>query len=131
VAQALTQSIGAWTLCQWIPSRPRRWPHRIDGKVRMSIYAKYCLHYFGRNMDNVLVGRSFGARSLGFYKKAYDIFVLPANQLNGPLWHVAVSSLSRFKPNSAEYRRYFLGRYRFWRLQVWEWAPTSPWSPKI
>jgi len=110
VAQALTQSIGAWTLCQWIPSRPRR----VAGtgsmvKFGLSIYAKYCLHYFGRNMDNVLVGRSFGARSLGFYKKAYDIFVLPANQLNGPLWHVAVSSLSRFKPNSAEYRRYFLG----------------------
>jgi len=78
-------------------------------KFGLSIYAKYCLGYFGRNMDNVLVGRAFGARSLGFYKKAYDIFVLPASQLNGPLWHVAVSSLSRFKPNSAEYRRYFLG----------------------
>jgi len=60
-------------------------------------------------MDNVLVGRSFGAQSLGFYKKAFDIFVLPASQLNAPLWHVAVSALSRFKPDSVEYRRYFLG----------------------
>ena len=110
VAQALAQSVGAWTLCRWIPTRPRR----VVGTASMvrfglGIYARYCLDYFARNMDNVLVGRSFGAQSLGFYKKAFDIFVLPASQLNAPLWHVAVSALSRFKPDSVEYRRYFLG----------------------
>jgi len=110
VAQALTESVGAWTLCQWIPARPRR----VAGTASMvrfglGIYARYCLNYFAKNMDNVLVGRGFGAQSLGFYKKAFDIFVLPASQLNSPLWHVAVSALSRFKPNSAEHRRCFLG----------------------
>jgi polysaccharide transporter, PST family len=110
VAQALTQSIGAWTLCRWIPTRPRRvagtaWMVRFG----LGIYARYCLNYFAKNMDNVLVGRAFGAQSLGFYKKAFDIFVLPASQLNSPLWHVAVSALSRLKPISAEHRRYFLG----------------------
>ncbi len=110
VAQTLSESVGAWTLCRWIPSRPRR----VVGTASMvsfglGIYARYCLNYFALNMDNVLVGRSFGAQSLGFYKKAFDIFALPASQLNAPLWHVAVSVLSRFKPNSAEYRRYLLG----------------------
>jgi PST family polysaccharide transporter len=75
----------------------------------LSVYARYCLNYSARNMDNVLMGWGFGAQSLAFYKKAYDLFVLPAAQINDPLWHVAVSALSRFKPDSAEYRRYLLG----------------------
>ncbi len=74
----------------------------------LSIYARYSLNYFARNMDNVLVGWAFDAQSLGFYKKAYDMFQLPASQLSAPLWHVAVSSLSRFKSDSPEFRRNFL-----------------------
>lgn len=110
VAQPLTESVGAWTLCQWIPARPRRVAGTASMvKFGLGVYARYCFNYFTLNVDNVLVGRSFGAQSLGFYKKAFDLFALPASQLNAPLWHVAVSVLSRFKPDSAEYRRYFLG----------------------
>ena len=110
LTQTLAQSVGAWALCRWIPTRPRR-VVGTGSMVRfgLGIYAHYCLTYLARNMDNVLVGWGFGAQSLGFYKKAYDIFLLPASQLSSPLWHVAVSSLSRFKPDSAEHRRYFLG----------------------
>lgn len=110
ITQTLTQSVGAWILCRWVPGLPRR----VAGTASMvrfglGIYARYCLNFFARNMDNVLVGWRFDAQALGFYKKAYDIFQLPASQLNAPLWHVAVSALSRFKPDSAEYKRYLLG----------------------
>ena len=110
VAQTLSQSVGAWILCRWIPALPRRVAGTASMvKFGLGIYGRSCLSIFARNMDNVLVGWRFDAQSLGFYKKAYDIFVLPASQLNAPLWHVAISALSRFKPDSPEHRRYFLG----------------------
>jgi len=109
VAQALTQSVASWIQCQWIPALPRRVPGTASMvRFGMGIYARYSLNYFAHNMDNVLVGWAFDAQSLGFYKKAYNMFQLPAGQLNAPLWHVAVSSLSRFKSDSPEYRRSFL-----------------------
>jgi O-antigen/teichoic acid export membrane protein len=110
VAQALTQSVASWIQCQWIPALPRRVPGTASMvRFGMGIYARYSLNYFARNLDNLLVGWAFDARSLGFYKKSYDLFRLSADQLSAPLWHVAVSSLSRLKSDSAEFRRNFLG----------------------
>ena len=45
---------------------------------------------------------------LGFYKKAYDMFLLPVNQLLMPVSDVVLSTLSRLERGSAEFRRYFL-----------------------
>jgi len=59
-------------------------------------------------MDNLLVGWRFGPGALGFYKKAYDLFVFPANQLLMPVSDVALSTLSRFTRNTNEYKQHFL-----------------------
>ena len=110
VAQPLVQSIGAWYLCRWIPGRPRP----VGGtaaavRFAMSVYARFSVNYFARNADNLLVGWRFNAQALGFYKKAYDLFALSANQLVAPLSNVAVSALSRLNRDSAQYRKYLLG----------------------
>jgi PST family polysaccharide transporter len=109
VAQPLSQAIGAWSLCRWIPSRPRR----VTGTASMvrfalSVYARFSFNYFARNMDNLLVGWRFEAQSLGFYKKAYDLFALPAGLLVSSLTSVAVSALSRFRRDPKQYTRYLL-----------------------
>ena len=51
----------------------------------------------------------FGAQTLGFYKKAYDLFALSMTQTTAPLTNVAVAALSRFRPNSIQYRQSLLG----------------------
>jgi O-antigen/teichoic acid export membrane protein/glycosyltransferase involved in cell wall biosynthesis len=109
IAQALVQSIGAWLLCRWIPSIPRR----VVGTASMvrfalHVYGRFTVNYLARNTDNLLVGWRFGAISLGYYKKAYDLFALSAGQLTAPLTNVAVSALSRFKPHSKEYKQHLL-----------------------
>jgi O-antigen/teichoic acid export membrane protein len=109
VARSVSQSIGAWYLCPWIPGRPRR----VDGtasvvRFALNVYGRFTVNYAARNMDNLLVGWRFGPSSLGFYKKAYDLFVLPANQLLSPVGEVALSTLSRLDRESAQYKRYFL-----------------------
>jgi O-antigen/teichoic acid export membrane protein len=109
LAAPLSVAIGAWTQCRWIPGLPRRAPG--TGSMvgfALNVYGRFSVNYFARNTDNLLVGWRFGPSALGFYKKAYDLFLLSACQLSAPLTSVAVSALSRLDRNSEQFRRYFL-----------------------
>jgi O-antigen/teichoic acid export membrane protein len=109
IARLLVQSVGAWCLCRWIPGFPRRAAGTATiVRFAMNVYGRFTLNYSARNADNLLVGWRFGSGALGFYKKAYDLFVLPANQLLSPISDVVLSSLSRLDRQSVQYRRYFL-----------------------
>jgi len=109
VALPLVTSIGAWSFCRWVPSLPRRTPGTASMvRFAMNTYGNFSVNYFARNMDNLLVGWRFNVQSLGFYKKAYDLFALSASQLVSPLTVVAVSALSRLKQDPIRYSRYFL-----------------------
>ncbi|MFY9938828.1 MAG: oligosaccharide flippase family protein [Silvibacterium sp.] len=74
----------------------------------MNVYSHFAFSYLTRNTDNLLVGWRYGAQALGFYKKAYDLFVLAETQLLAPLSAVAVSTLSRVNRDRDQFRRYFL-----------------------
>jgi PST family polysaccharide transporter len=109
VAQTVILAAGAWLVCQWIPS----WPGRASGtrsglKFGMTVYLRFAFNYLPRNTDNILVGWRFGDRALGFYKKAFDLFVLPETQLLSPLSAVVVSTLSRVSRDRNQFQRYFL-----------------------
>jgi PST family polysaccharide transporter len=106
VAQVLSVAVGAWCLCRWIPSLPRR---GVGTRGMLTFAAKvnvgYSANYFTRNFDNLLVGWKFNAGPLGFYKKAYDLFALTASQLTGPLHNVALASLSRMQDDPDRLKR--------------------------
>jgi len=109
ITQPLATSVGAWMFCRWTPGRPRRLG--TTGSVMrfvMNVYGRFCFNYFARNLDNLLVGWRFGPASLGFYKKAYDLFVLPVNQLLYPASDVGLCTLSRVQHDPVQYKRYFL-----------------------
>jgi PST family polysaccharide transporter len=109
VTLPLAQSIGAWYLCRWLPSLPRRVPGTASMvRFALHVYGRFSINYFARNMDNLLVGWRFGAHSLGFYKKAYDLYAGPVSAITGPLTNVAVSALSRFRRDSVQYRQNIL-----------------------
>ncbi len=112
VALSASTCIGAWVSCWWMPGIPRRNPN-TGPMVRfaMHTYGRFITGYFSGNLDNFLVGWRLGASQLGFYKKAYDLFVLPTNQLSLSLTNVAVSALSRFQRDLVQYRRYFLSAF--------------------
>jgi PST family polysaccharide transporter len=107
VAQVFSVAVGAWFLCRWIPSLPRRGAGtRAMLKFAANVNGGYVANYFTRNFDNLLIGWKFNATALGFYKKAYDLFALTASQLTGPLHNVALSALSRVQDDPARFRRY-------------------------
>jgi len=109
VAQTAAVSMGAWLACRWIPSRPGRVAGTGSGfKFAMNVYSHFAFWYLTRNTDNFLVGWRFGDRALGFYKKAYDLFVLPQTQLMAPMNAVVVSTLSRVQHDREQFQRYLL-----------------------
>lgn len=109
IAQTAVVAVGSWMMCRWTPS----WPGRASGtgsglKFATNVYAHFAFSYSTRNTDNLLVGWRFGDRALGFYKKAYDLFVLPETQLLPPLSAVVVNTLSRVNGNREQFQRYFI-----------------------
>ena len=107
VAQPLSESVGAWSLCRWIPGRPRR----VVGtgpmvRFALHVYGRFSFNYFARNADNVLVGWRLNAQLLGFYKKAYDLFAL--SSVPQSLTPVAISALSRLSHDPQQYKRYLV-----------------------
>lgn len=109
VAQSLSTSLGAFILCRWVPSFPRRVPGTASMvQFAMHVYGRFGVNYAARNMDNLLVGWRFNAQALGFYKKAYDLFAFAAALFVNSLTNVAVSALSRLNRDSHQYRRYLL-----------------------
>jgi polysaccharide transporter, PST family len=107
VAQQLSVTIGAWLLCRWVPSLPRR-TGKTGTIVRFAVkvYGQFSIRYSTQNIDNLLVGWRFNAMALGFYKKAYDLFALTASQLTSPLHNVALAALSRLNDDHVRFRRY-------------------------
>jgi len=109
VARPLSACVGTWFLCRWTPALPRRVAGtRATVRFALNIYGRFSINYCARNTDNLLVGWRFGEGALGFYKKAYDLFLLSACQLVSPLTSVAASALSRLDQRSAQYKRYLL-----------------------
>jgi PST family polysaccharide transporter len=109
IIQPLSVSVGAWFLCRWRPG----WPQPVPGTSSVvgyafKVYGRFTLNYFARNTDNLIVGLRFKAQSLGFYKRAYDLFALPAGQIIAPLTSVAISTLSRLRYDPEQYKKYFL-----------------------
>lgn len=98
-----------WLAFAWRPS----WPRRGIGAGQMLAFGANLsgfnfLNYFTRNADNVIIGSSLGAISLGLYSRAYSLLMLPVRQINGPINSVTVPALSALQGDDAAYRKYFI-----------------------
>lgn len=109
LAYFTSYSIGLWLFCNWFPAAPRR----NTGVRPMLAFGRdltgyNVLNYFTRNLDNLLVGKFWGAQQLGFYSKAYQLLLLPLEQLGMPLDGIALTTLSRLNDSAVRYRQIFL-----------------------
>ena len=104
VSTALTVSF-----CRWIPGPPQR-NTGVRSMVRFggNLTGFTTINYFSRNLDNLLIGRYWGAQQLGLYTRAYQLMGLPIDQINEPVTSVAVPALSRLTDSPESYRRAYL-----------------------
>lgn len=109
IIQSLVMALGVWIVCSWRPGLPVRGTG-VRGLVRFGANALgyYIVNYVARNLDKALVGWGSGAGSLGFYNKAFYLFIVPVNQFTFPLHGVAVTTLAKLKGNPEQYRRFYM-----------------------
>ncbi len=96
----------------WYIVRPKFGPPRIVRETWSlvgtggSIFGAELLGYTEKNIDNVIIGATLGPAMLGQYSRAYALFLLPLQQMNGPLGRVALPVLSALRDEGERYRRY-------------------------
>jgi O-antigen/teichoic acid export membrane protein len=106
---AVFMTIGMAAASGWVPGLPkRRCGIRPMIKYGFNFAAFGFVNNFARSMDSVLIGRAFGSQQLGLYSKAYQLVLMPIQQINVPLTRVAMPALSRLQGEPARYRKFFI-----------------------
>lgn len=109
LVQAVVLAAGLALLSGWLPAAPH---HRHDVRSFLSysspLFGTQLLAYATQNADNLVIGRRFGAAALGPYARAFQILILPVNQLSAPLLRVTLPVLSRVHQDESRYTSYLL-----------------------
>lgn len=102
-------TVAAFVAASWTFSSPARLAD-IGGLLRFGghLTGFNVVNYFARNFDNLLIGRVWGPIQLGLYSRAYQLLLLPMEQINAPLSVVAVPMLSRLLRQPEDYRAAYL-----------------------
>nr|WP_242020228.1 lipopolysaccharide biosynthesis protein [Trichocoleus sp. FACHB-40] len=109
VAMAIAYTVGVWTMCSWrlgIPVRGSGVRSMLAFGGNLTDFSVF--NYFARNLDNILIGRVWGAGALGIYSKAYSLMMLPLQQINGPITAVPVPGLSGLHSEPGQLRNHYL-----------------------
>lgn len=65
----------------------------------LSLTVNGLIIYFSRNLDNILIGKYWGASELGNYNRAYFLMLLPSMLANGVASNLMVPALSALNNN--------------------------------
>ena len=109
LVMTLVTVIGVWGACRWRPGLPARG----IGIGSMLSYGGNLtgfniMNFFSRNLDNALIGKFWGPYQLGVYSRAYQMLLMPMQQVNAPLAAVAIPALSRLADSPERYRAAYL-----------------------
>ena len=109
LAASAWQTTGLWLAS---PFRPV-WPKRTSGinqlvRFGANVAGFDIVTYLHRNVDNILIGRVWGAQQLGLYNKAYELMMLPIRNIRWPLNKVAFAAMSNLQDESEKFRSYFI-----------------------
>ncbi len=93
----------------WRPGLPRRGAGMgLFLRYGSSLMGTQLITYLSRNIDALIIGQRFGADMLGLYNRAYQLLMLPLNQINAPATSIALPVLSRLHDDSERYGRFLL-----------------------
>ncbi|MDE2580777.1 MAG: lipopolysaccharide biosynthesis protein [Rhodospirillales bacterium] len=99
----------AWIMCGWVPGRPRR-QRGLSGLLRFGgdVTGFNVMDYLAYSLDNVLIGATNSAASLGLYDRAFKLAFQPLLLAMTPFTRVAVPLLSRQQDAPGRYARSYV-----------------------
>lgn len=113
VIQQVTYAAAALVVASAITGwMPRRYDRTVSVRPFFSfgwpLVVTQLVGYASRNADTVVIGHAFGASPLGLYNRAFQLLMLPLNQLNAPSTQVALPVLSRLRDDRERFDRHLL-----------------------
>lgn len=107
VSEAI-MTASAWYWCDWRPKTHPEWASlRSLAATALELTGYNLLLYCLQQVDSMLMGRWFGAVSLGLYNRAGQLLMQPTTHLAAPFAQVLLSTLARLDSDSADFPRHF------------------------
>ncbi len=109
VVQALVNLAIAGACARWLPRGYRRdAPMRAFLSFGWNLMAAQLLGYASRNVGQVIIGHRIGAEALGLYNRAFQLLMMPLNQINAPATSVALPVLSQLQDDPPRFGSFLL-----------------------
>ena len=106
LAGALAMTLLLWLRVPWKPVRDVDFAGtREMFAFGASLTGFSVVNFMVRNLDNVLIGKAWGAGQLGLYDRSYRIMMFPIQSINAPLGRVLLPTLARLRDQPERYRR--------------------------
>jgi O-antigen/teichoic acid export membrane protein len=107
VSQSLFYAIGIYFFCPWLPGRPQKGTDvRSMLRFGRDVTASNLVYFISTSLNQMLMGKIWGAASLGLYSQAYKLVIIPREQTRVPLESIAISALSALQADSKRYQVY-------------------------
>jgi O-antigen/teichoic acid export membrane protein len=104
LVQAATTLIYLGGAARWLP---RRWSRDAGMgpllRFGRNMVGMQVVGYVNGNLDSVVIGRVFGAATLGVYNRAFQLLMAPLTQIRAPTTTVALPVLSRLDDEPDKY----------------------------
>ncbi|QOF06909.1 lipopolysaccharide biosynthesis protein [Xanthomonas campestris] len=109
VVQAIVNLIIAGACARWLPrGYARQAPMRDFMSFGWNLMAAQLLGYASRNVGQVIIGWRTGPDALGLYNRAFQLLMMPLNQINAPATSVALPVLSQLQDERERYSAFLL-----------------------
>lgn len=123
IVQTTFFTVALWTAVRW---RPRQFLTRRGARALWAysghLFGFNVLNYWSRNVDNLLIGKLSTPRELAFYARAYNLMLLPIQQVTVVVGRVLFPALTRLRTDLPRLRTAYL---RALRLMVAVSAPLA------
>lgn len=109
VVQAFVNLAIAMACARWLPRGYRRdAPMKAFLSFGWNLMAAQMLGYASRNVGQVIIGARTGAEALGLYNRAFQLLMMPLNQINAPATTVALPVLSQLQDDRERFGAFLL-----------------------
>lgn len=108
VSRAVIQACATWLYSHWLPGLPVRGAGvRSMFTTGSHVTGFNILAFASRSLDQVLLGKFWGAGSVGLYKQAAQLLMLPVSVFSYPIAYVMTPALSALQSEPERYRAYY------------------------
>ncbi|HYG07626.1 MAG TPA: lipopolysaccharide biosynthesis protein [Stenotrophomonas sp.] len=109
VVQAAVQLLLTVLCARWLPrGYDRSAPMRQFVGFGWNLMLAQLLGYASRNVGQVIIGARTGAEALGLYNRAFQLLMMPLNQINAPATTVALPVLSQLQDDRERFASFLL-----------------------